>query len=81
MEKSTLLPNFFLTFLFLYFGLVIEGEDKFSIRQIIYIILNFFDVILLVYLNRETLFKKLYSKKTETRLDDTTEDEVKDFIE
>lgn len=81
MEKSSLIPNFFLIFLFLYFGLVIEGEEKFSNRQVIYIILNVSVVILLVYINRETLFKKFYSKKTETKRSEATKDEVKDFIE
>jgi hypothetical protein len=83
MVKSALLPNSLLIFLFLYFGLVIEGEEKYSFRQYLYILLILIDISILVYINRELILGYILTKyrKTETRGMEKKEDDVKDFIE
>ena len=83
MANSALLPNFILMFLVLYFGLVIEGEEKFSFRQWIYIILIVIDITLLGYINREIIIGFIFPRlrKVETGTREEKQDEVKDFIE
>jgi hypothetical protein len=83
MVNSALLPNFILIFLFLYFGLVIEGEQKYSFRQCIYIILTLIDAVILIYINRELLLRYIQPKirREETKRGEKKEDEIKDFIE
>jgi hypothetical protein len=83
MEKSALLPNFILTFLLLYFGIVIEGENKFSLRQWIYIILLILDISFLIYVNRESVLSYLYPKMLNNKITGRKfdDDEVKDYIE
>jgi hypothetical protein len=82
MVKSPILPNFLFAFLFLYFGIVIEGEEWLTFRQIIYLILIILDLIGILYVNKEYIFKSIsLMKRKEAIIVEENIDEVKEFIE
>jgi hypothetical protein len=83
MANSAVWPNFILSFLILYFGIVIEGEEKYSVRQLIYIILFIIDASILVYINRSWILENVFSKfgKKEAMRAEDRQDEVKEYIE
>ena len=82
MVKSAILPNFVFIFLFLYLGVVIEGEEWLTFRQIIYLILIILDLIGILYVNKEYIFKGIsIMKRKEALIVEENNDDVKDFIE
>lgn len=82
MVKSSILPNFVFIFLFLYFGIVIEGEEWLTFRQIVYMILIVLDLIGMIYINKEYILNSIsYIKRKERVVVEENNDDIKEFIE
>jgi hypothetical protein len=86
MEVNKPMVNFMLIFLSLYIGLVWENTNKYTLRYLIYLLLNVVIVFSVIMFNRlffmdmyERLKDKLYGRNREEVVN--KEDEVKKFIE